>query len=61
VTRFVSEVPPLNGAYRIGIMVEDPVSEKPVSVRLFDEVFWVTSGELPGILSVPFTSEVRPA
>jgi ABC-2 type transport system ATP-binding protein len=62
VTDFVvPAVPPLNGAYRIGIQVEDPKSGNPVSVRVFDEVFWVTSGELPGILSVPFTSEVRPS
>jgi ABC-2 type transport system ATP-binding protein len=57
----VPQVPPLNGAYRIGIMIEEPISGNPVSVRVFDEVFWVTSGELPGILSVPFTSEVHPS
>jgi ABC-2 type transport system ATP-binding protein len=57
----VDALPPLNGAYRIGIQVEDPVSGNPVSVRIFDKVFWVTSGDLPGILAVPFASEVHPA
>ncbi|MCA1713195.1 MAG: ABC transporter ATP-binding protein [Actinobacteria bacterium] len=56
----VDALPALNGAYRIGIQVEEPISGNPVSVRVFDDVFWVTSGDLPGILTVPFTSEVRP-
>ena len=41
--------------------MQDPASGNPVSVRVFDDVFWVTSGDLPGILTVPFTSEVHPA
>ena len=57
----VASTPALNGAYRIGIQVQDPASGNPVSVRVFDDVFWVTSGDLPGILTVPFTSEVHPA
>ncbi|MCU1672704.1 MAG: transporter related, partial [Frankiales bacterium] len=61
VTSFcVPEVPPLNGAYRIAVQVEDPASGNPVTARVFDDVFWVTSGQLPGILTVPFTSEVQP-
>ena len=46
-------VPPLNGAFVVGVQVEDPGSGRPVTARRFDEVFWVESGTLPGLLCVP--------
>ena len=55
----VPAVPPLNGAYRIAVQVEEPTSGVPVTARAFDEVFWMTSGDLPGILTVAGTSQVE--
>ena len=57
----VPTTPALNGAFRIAVQVEEPTSGNPVTARAFDDVFWMTSGELPGILTVPASSEVTPA
>ena len=57
----VPATPALNGAYRIAVQVEEPTSGNPVTARAFDDVFWMTSGDLPGILTVPSSSEVSPA
>ncbi|MDP9100981.1 MAG: ABC transporter ATP-binding protein [Actinomycetota bacterium] len=57
----VPQTPALNGAYRIAVQVEEPTSGVPVTARAFDEVFWMTSGELPGILTVPAHIEVASA
>ncbi len=57
----VPATPALNGAFRIAVQVEEPTSGNPVTARAFDDVFWMTSGELPGILTVPASSEVTPA
>jgi ABC-2 type transport system ATP-binding protein len=57
----VPSTPALNGAYRIAVQVEETTTGNPVTARSFDEVFWMTSGTLPGILTVPTTSAVSPA
>jgi ABC-2 type transport system ATP-binding protein len=62
VTEFrVDRTPALNGSYRVAVQVEEPSSGKPVTARVFDPGFRVSSGELPGVLAVPFTSQVQPA
>ncbi len=57
----VPATPPLNGAYRIAVQVEEPTSGVAVTARTFDEVFWMHSGDLPGILTVDSRARVRRA
>jgi ABC-2 type transport system ATP-binding protein len=52
------QVPPLNGAFVVGVQVDDEASGRPVTARRFDEVFWVESGPLPGLLHVPARTTV---
>ena len=47
------EVPPINGAFVVGVQVDGVTAGRPVTARRFDEVFWVESGTLPGLLAVP--------
>ena len=54
----VRRTPPLNGAYRIAVQVDEPSSGLPVTARAFDEVFWMTSGDLPGVLDVAASATV---
>lgn len=57
----VPRTPPLNGAYRVAVQVEDAATGQPVTARTFDTVFWMTSGDLPGILAVAASATVTPA
>jgi len=52
------QVPPLNGAFVVGVQVDDEASGRPVTARRFDAAFWVESGPLPGLLHVPATTSV---
>ncbi len=55
---FALEVPRLNGAYIVGVQVQEPQSGLPIAARRFDDAVWVESGDLPGILDVPARAEV---
>jgi hypothetical protein len=55
---FEVEVPRINGAFVIGVQVDGGASGRPVTARRFDDVFWVESGTLPGLLHVPARSSV---
>jgi ABC-2 type transport system ATP-binding protein len=46
-------VPPINGAFVVGVQVDDAASGRPVTARRADDVFRVESGTLPGLLHVP--------
>ena len=46
-------VPPVNGAFVVGVQVDGAASGRPVTARRFDDVFRVESGTLPGLLHVP--------
>ena len=59
----IPRMPPLNGAFRLAVSVHDAHTDAPVTTLTTNEVFRVRSGELPGILTIPFVprSVERPA
>jgi ABC-2 type transport system ATP-binding protein len=57
----VDEVPPLNGAFIVGVQVDHAETGLPITARRFDEAIWVETGELPGLLDVPAKATVSPA
>ena len=50
---FALQTPPLNGAFIVGVQVDEPSTGLPITARRFDHAVWVETGTLPGILSVP--------
>ncbi len=50
---FTVEVPRLNGAFVVGVQVDEPTTGLPITARRFDAAVWVETGVLPGILDVP--------
>ena len=61
VVDFVLEVPRLNGAFVVGVQVDEPSTGLPITARRFDDAVWVETGELPGLLDVPAEVAVRAA
>ena len=57
----VDAVPRLNGAFILGVQVDHAETGLPITARRFDEVFWVETGDLPGLLDVPARAVVQPA
>ena len=57
----VEAVPPLNGAFVLGVQVDHAETGLPITARRFDEVIWVETGHLPGLLDVPATAVVSAA
>ncbi|MCW2607910.1 MAG: transporter related [Frankiales bacterium] len=55
---FTVETPRLNGAFVVGVQVDEPTSGLPITARRFDDAVWVETGTLPGILDVPAEVEV---
>jgi ABC-2 type transport system ATP-binding protein len=55
---FALEVPPLNGAFIVGVQVDHAETGLPITARRFDSAIWVETGELPGLLDVPARSSV---
>ncbi len=51
-------VPPLNGAFIVGVQVEHAETGLPITARRFDDAIWVETGSLPGLLDVPATTTV---
>ncbi|MCW2666386.1 MAG: transporter related [Frankiales bacterium] len=58
---FAVEVPRLNGAFIVGVQVDEPGTGLPITARRFDSAIWVETGELPGLLDVPATVEIHSA
>ncbi|MCU1693085.1 MAG: transporter related [Frankiales bacterium] len=56
---FTVEVPRLNGAFVVGVQVDEPATGLPITARRFDAAVWVETGVLPGILDVPAQVEVH--
>jgi ABC-2 type transport system ATP-binding protein len=54
----LAEMPPLVGAFVLGVTVSDPVSERPITARRFDQTFWVLDGPRGAILHLPSTARV---
>jgi hypothetical protein len=52
------EMPPLVGAFILGVSVIDPTSERPVTARRFDQTFWVLDGPRGALLHLPTTARV---
>ncbi len=52
VVDFSLEVPRLNGAFIVGVQVEEPSTGLPITARRFDDAVWVETGSLPGLLDV---------
>ncbi len=52
------QVPPLVGAFILGVTVTDPVSERPITARRFDQAFWVLDGPRGALLHLPTTAHV---
>ncbi len=57
----VDAVPPLNGAFIVGVQVDHAVTGLPITARRFDDAIWVETGELPGLLDVPAKATVTRA
>jgi ABC-2 type transport system ATP-binding protein len=53
------EMPPLVGAFILGVTVNDAAGGRPVTARRFDEAFWVLDGPRGPILHLPTTAQVR--
>ncbi|MCW2613084.1 MAG: transporter ATP-binding protein match [Frankiales bacterium] len=49
----VEAVPPLNGAFILGVQVDHAETGLPITARRFDDAIWVETGTLPGLLDVP--------
>jgi ABC-2 type transport system ATP-binding protein len=49
----VDAVPPLNGAFIVGVQVDHAETGLPITARRFDDAIWVETGELPGLLDIP--------
>ncbi len=49
----VDAVPPLNGAFIVGVQVDHAETGLPITARRFDAAIWVETGDLPGLLDVP--------
>jgi hypothetical protein len=52
------EMPPLVGAYVLGVTISDPVSERPITARRIDQTFWVLDGPRGAILHLPSSAKV---
>ena len=51
-------MPPLVGAFVLGVTVSDAVSERPITARRFDQAFWVLDGPRGALLHLPTTAKV---
>ena len=58
---FEITVPPLNGAFIVGVQVDHAETGLPITARRFDQALWVETGTLPGLLSVPSRATLTPA
>ncbi|MCU1589047.1 MAG: transporter ATP-binding protein match [Frankiales bacterium] len=54
----LAEMPPLVGAFILGVSVIDPASERPITARRFDQTFWVLDGPRGALLHLPTTARV---
>ena len=54
----LAEMPPLVGAYVLGVTINDPVSERPITARRIDQTFWVLDGPRGAILHLPSSATV---
>ena len=54
----VDAVPPLNGAFIVGVQVDHAESGLPITARRFDAAIWVETGDLPGLLDIPAKATV---
>ena len=57
----VDAVPPLNGAFILGVQVDHAETGLPITARRFDDAIWVETGDLPGLLDVPAKAVVSTA
>jgi hypothetical protein len=51
-------MPPLVGAFILGVTVSDPQSGRPITARRFDQTFWVLDGPRGALLHLPTTAKV---
>jgi ABC-2 type transport system ATP-binding protein len=54
----VPHVPPINGAFRIAVNVQDTHTDTVTAARTFNDLFRIHTGTLPGIITVPFKTDV---
>ncbi|MCW2571306.1 MAG: transporter related [Frankiales bacterium] len=52
------EMPPLVGAFILGVTVSDPESGRAITARRFDQTFWVLDGPRGALLHLPTTAKV---
>jgi ABC-2 type transport system ATP-binding protein len=52
------DLPPLVGAFILGVTVIDPASERPVTARRFDQTFWVLRSPEGALLHLPTTARI---
>jgi hypothetical protein len=51
-------MPPLVGAFILGVTVSDAVSDRPITARRFDQAFWVLDEPRGALLHLPTTAKV---
>ncbi|GAC1439611.1 MAG: hypothetical protein NVSMB55_01590 [Mycobacteriales bacterium] len=54
----LAQMPPLVGAFILGVTVTDPTSGRPITARRFDQTFWVLDGPRGALLHLPTTAQV---
>jgi ABC-2 type transport system ATP-binding protein len=52
------EMPPLVGAFILGVSVLNPATRQPMTARRFDQTFWVLDGPPGALLHLPTTAKV---
>ncbi|MDX6197672.1 MAG: type transport system ATP-binding protein [Actinomycetota bacterium] len=53
------DMPPLVGAFILGVSVLDAATGQPITARRFDRAFWVLDGPRGALLHLPTTAKVR--
>jgi ABC-2 type transport system ATP-binding protein len=53
------DMPPLVGAFILGVSMLDAASGRPITARRFDRAFWVLDGPRGALLHLPTTATVR--
>jgi ABC-2 type transport system ATP-binding protein len=55
----LAQLPPLVGAFILGVTVNDPESGNAITARRFDQTFWVLDGPRGALLHLPTTARVH--
>jgi ABC-2 type transport system ATP-binding protein len=54
----VPQLPPVMGAFVVGVSVTDPDDGTMLAARKFDDAFWVRGSTMAGIVDVPYVADI---